>query len=446
MKEILESDWTLAAVKRREEERQAQARAASLDEAQIVQRRADDLSGNNWIAEAFRRRQEEERAKAARLQTHSDPAHATSKEVPVDNWLIEGFKRHQEEARRQETIAQSDATPDELTAPAATDGDLTTDPQSRPTVGGVASGPIVSSAAREDAATADKEGGADATAAGAPLIALRDAQPASPRRPGGAARRIAVAGLVAAGGLLSILVLKTALWSPVESPRGFDRGDDAPSAAAPDSEESGGSAEITPPGAETSNAPATAPTDSGSAPAQDAPPPAAAAPAEQKSDAAPTSTPPADAPDNAAQNPAPPPPVEQENNARAPSAKPGDNSPHEDNSAHENEAAPTTTPPSVPQTTTGAVPPVSPGKKTDAAPASPGLERAHERNGTEQEQAAPQTKRRATGANADAKSKPASKGRNAARRSRRNADGFSAFLKRTTNSVRKFFKRLGDNH
>ena len=109
LQEILESDWTLGAFKRREDARRSSERGSSPGGADIGEtRRAHDGSGNNWIAEAFRRRQEEERAKAASHQSRGAHMHAASKEVPVDNWLIEGFKRHQQEDRRRETIARTD--------------------------------------------------------------------------------------------------------------------------------------------------------------------------------------------------------------------------------------------------------------------------------------------------------------------------------------------------
>jgi hypothetical protein len=110
LQDIVESDWTLGAVKRREEERLKSERAARSGDAETIQTsHAPDVSGDNWVAAAFRRRQAEERAQAERDQpVAGDRADAASKEVPVDNWLIEGFKRHQEEERRLEIIARSD--------------------------------------------------------------------------------------------------------------------------------------------------------------------------------------------------------------------------------------------------------------------------------------------------------------------------------------------------
>ncbi len=53
------------------------------------------------------------------------------------------------------------------------------------------------------------------------------------------------------------------------------------------------------------------------------------------------------------------------------------------------------------------------------------------------------SKRGAVNTGADAKPKHQAKDRNASHQTSRKPDGFSTFLKRTANSVRKFFGRLG---
>lgn len=400
MQEILESDWTLGAVKRREEERLRSARAAPQGDAEKIQTpHTADVSGDNWVAAAFRRRQEEERAKAASHQSLGGArADAASREVLVDNWLIEGFKRHQEEERRREIIARSD----EAGTPA--------DEGSTRVVGALA------------------------------------------RRPRGLARLIAIAGVVVVG-LVSVIGLKTALWSTVESPRGFDRG--APSAAQPpragaarpikavqpkakeNAHSDAGPTQGSSPSKETTNAPPTRPAVNGGAPASEsAARPGDAAPA-RPGDAATLSAPPAEAPQKSTQSPAAP-RSQPKPEAPSSSAEQGDKS------LHENAAAPAASAPA--PVTAGpkeAVAPAGPDKDSTAKPAAVESERSHEGGRSEPGQNASEPKRQAPNADVDAKPKQQAKEKSGARHSSRKTDGFSGFLNRTANSVRRFFGRLG---
>lgn len=412
MQETLESDWTLGAVKRREEERLRSERAAPQGDAEKIQTpHAADVSGDNWVAAAFRRRQEEERAKAASHQSSSgDRADAASREVLVDNWLIEGFKRHQEEERRREIIARSD----EAGAPAV---------------------------GAEERGSACHEAGADDEGSVRVVGALA-------RRPRGASRLIAIAG-VAVVGLVSVIGLKTALWSTVESPRGFDRG--APGAtqppkasaarpkkaARPVEKENILPGQGSSPSKETTNAPPTRPAVNGGAPASEsAARPGDAAPA-RPGDAATLSAPPAEAPQNSTQSPAAP-RSQPKPEAPSSSAEQGDKS------LHENAAAPAASAPApVTARPKEAVAPAGPDKDSTAKPAAVESERSHEGGRSEPGQNASEPKRQAPNADVDAKPKQQAKEKSGARHSSRKTDGFSGFLNRTANSVRRFFGRLG---
>ena len=312
LQEILESDWTLGAFKRREDARRSSERGSSPGDADIAEtRRAHDGSGNNWIAEAFRRRQEEERAKAASHQSRSGHTHAASKEVPVDNWLIEGFKRHQEEERRRETIAR----PDEAEAAGVGDDHSISDLDSSPSDGGVAVERISLSedrgSANQDAATGAND---EVSAQGLGSLVSRDGGTVLDKRPSRAGRIIMIAGLVVVGGLVSVIGVTTALWGPVDSTNRAN----APSGSPPTKRKTINRSQGALPKAETSDAPATKPMENGSAPTNDATThPSGAAPA-GPSDAAIIAAPPAETPEGSKPDPVAP-GAEQGSKARSPS-------------------------------------------------------------------------------------------------------------------------------
>lgn len=412
MQDILESDWTLAAVKRREEARLNSEGAARQGDAETIETlHAPDMSGDHWIAAAFRRRQEEERAKAESHQPSGDRADAASREVPVDNWLIEGFKRHQEEERRLEIIARSE----EAIAPAAGD-DRSTSPSTRALV-------VVDETGRSaQGGSAGVEAGADGQASSRDFGALvaRRRGTALVARPRGAARLIAIAGIIVVG-LVSVFGLKTALWNLGESPRGFDQG--APNAPPPKANPAPPKTSVAPPpklarpaadgGAQTGDSPAS---------------PADVAPAKPGA-AATLPAPPAEAPQSSTQKPAAPSP-QPESRAPAPSA---DKPPQGD------QAAPAPTPPGPKD----AASPAKPDKDSTARPASGGSEKPRDGGSAEQDQTASEPQRHAPSATGDSKPKQQAKGKNGARHSSGKSDGFSTFLKRTANSVRRFLGRLG---
>jgi hypothetical protein len=425
LEEVLESDWTLAAVKRREEERLEGERAHSPADAEAAPARpARDLSGNNWIAEAFRRRQEEERKKAAiPLLRGGGRADAAEREVPVDNWLIEGFKRHQEEERRREAVPQSD----EAVVTIVSDGGSTFELEPSGSQDSVALEQVGLS--QDSASQLLATGGDDeAPVGGAGPLAV-PVGAAIDRRQGRAARWTTIAALLAVGGVISYIGLKAALWSSFESSRGFDRGD-APGAPPPAKLEDRQPPLGAPPGVETSTAPTpepekqeTAPTDGPAAQSTDAAPPAV-------SDALTVPPPAPQAPEKSEPNPTAP-RIEEGNKAQAPSAEPSDKA------VQENGAAPTALPPAVaPRPAAGAAPPE---KKPDAEPAAVAPEGAREQIKPEHEPNASEVKRRV-----DAKPKQQAKERNTGRHASRKADGLTTFLKRTATSVRKFFGRLGE--
>ncbi|MBM3551782.1 MAG: hypothetical protein FJX45_08450 [Alphaproteobacteria bacterium] len=396
MQDILESDWTLAAVKRREEERLRSERAAREGDAPTIQAsHAPDMSGDHWIAAAFRRRQEEERARAASHPPSGDRADAASREVPVDNWLVEGFKRHQEEERRLEIIARSE----EAVADAAGDD--------HPTSASMRALVVVDEIGKPaQAGNAGGEAGAGGQASSGDFGALvaRRGGTALVTRPRGAARLIAIAGVIVVG-LVSVFGLKTALWNLGESPRSFDQG--PPKANPPPPKTS-----VAPPPKQTR-----APADGGDPPAH----PADAAPA-KPGDAAPA--PPK--PQTSTPNPAAPIPQPQPQ-APSPSAQQGDKP------AQDNRAAPAAPVPAGPK---DAASPAKPDTDSTAKPASIG-------SGAEPDQNASDPQRSAPNANSDSKPKQQAKGKNGARHPSGKSDGLSALLKRTANSVRRFFGRLG---
>ncbi|MBG0803134.1 hypothetical protein IYW40_16875 [Methylocystis sp. H4A] len=433
LQEILESDWTLGAFKRREDTRRSSERSSSPGGADTREtRRAHDGSGNNWIAEAFRRRQEDEREKAARHQSRSAHTHAASKEVPVDNWLIEGFKRHQQEERRRETIAG----PDEAEAAGVSDDHSISDLDSSPSDDGVAVERISLSedrgSANQDAATgANDEASATALV---PLVSRHDGTVLDkpPRRAG---RTIMIAGLIVVGGLVSVIGVTTALWGPFGSTNDAN----APGAPQKKTEKTNRSRSALPK-AETSDAPAPKLMENGSAPKNDAAThPSGAAPA-RPSDAAIIAAPPAETPENSKPNPVAP---GAGQGSKAPS--PSQEREQGDKALHGNEAAPAATLPApVPRAATEAASPAKPDKNSNAEPAAVAPERSREQIRPDQEQNASESKRGAVNTGADAKPKHQAKDRNASHQTSRKPDGFSTFLKRTANSVRKFFGRLGE--
>lgn len=393
-------------------------RAAREGDAPTIQAsHAPDMSGDHWIAAAFRRRQAEERAKAASHPPSGERADAASREVPVDNWLIEGFQRHREEERRLEIIARSeekaaDAAGDDHPTSASMRALVVVDEIGKPTQAG----------------TAGREAGADGQASSGDFGALvaRRGGTALVTRPRGAARLIAIAGVIVVG-LVSVFGLKTALRNLGESPRGFDQG--ASNAAPPPK------AASTPP--KTSVAPPPKqirPPADGGAPTGNSPArPADAAPA-KPGDPATLPAPPAEAPQSSTQKPVAPSP-RAEPQAPSPSAQQGDKPSEGDRAA----PAPSPAPPGP----RDAASPAKPDKDSTAKPASVGSEKSRDGGGAEQDQNASEPQRNAPNANSDSKPKQQAKGKNGARHPSGKSDGFSALLKRTANSVRRFFGRLG---
>lgn len=109
MGKILESNWTLDALRRREEERLLRECILVESDVEGFETHLNhELSLRNCVAEGYRRRQEERRATEL-LNNAFDrdqvrTAHARTR--PIDYWLIEGFKRHEEECRQHERLAR----------------------------------------------------------------------------------------------------------------------------------------------------------------------------------------------------------------------------------------------------------------------------------------------------------------------------------------------------
>ncbi|MCQ4190752.1 hypothetical protein [Methylocystis suflitae] len=428
MEEILESDWTLGAFKRREDARRSSERGSSPVDADIAEtRRAYDGSGSNWIAEAFRRRQEEERAKAASHRSPSGQTHAASKEVPVDSWLIEGFKRHQEEERRREAIAR----PDQVEAAGVGDDQSISDLDSSAPES-VAERISLS----EDRGSANQRpaGASDEVSAqGLGSLVIRDVGMDLDKRPSRAGRIIMIAGLVIVGGLVSVIGVKTALWGPVDSTNRAK----GPSVSPPTKKETVNRGQGALPKAATSDAPATKPAEHQSAPTNDAPKHQSGATPAGPSDAATVAAPPAETREGSKRDPVAP-GAEQGSKTRSPPGEQGDRA------LPEREAAPAAPLPApAPRATEGASP-AKPDKNSNAEPAAVAPERSREQIKPEQEQNASESKRGAVNTGVDAKPKHQAKDRNTSRHASRKADGLSTFLKRTANSVRKFFGGLGE--
>jgi hypothetical protein len=255
-----------------------------------------------------------------------------------------------------------------------------------------------------------------------------------------------IAGLVVVAGLVSAIGLKTFLFDSVDSGKRAV----APRASPPTRQEKVNRSRSALPKAET-GAPAAKPMENGNAPKNDATPhPSSVAPA-GPSDAAIMAAPPAETPQRSKSDPVAPggeqggSPVasgaEQGSKARSPSGEPeqGEKTPPD------NEAAPTAplAAPTPPAAKEGASP-TKPDKNSHAEPAAVAPERSREQIRPEQEHNASESKRGAVNTGADAKPKHQAKDRNASRRASRKTDGLSTFLKRTANSVRKFFGRLGE--
>ncbi|TLG78207.1 hypothetical protein FEV16_06510 [Methylocystis sp. B8] len=361
--EILESDWTLGAIKRREEERLRRERASSPGGVEgVATRGVRDLSGDNWVAEAFRRRQDEERARARQQSAGGERAHSASKETPVDNWLIEGFKRHQEDERRK-------------------------DISSKPDEGGE-----VISASDDHVAAADYRASALSSVA---LVSRSDT--IAPKKGSRRGWIVLVAALLIVGGLLSVIGLKTALWSPASAPKPVGRGDAPGSTPARKLKDSR--------------------TNTPSAPVR-----AGEGETKQK------------VPSEVSKQNAIAPNVQQQSETGSPT-------PEQGKLPQQNQAAPAAPAPAPTQPT--AAEPASPPKSEknlNAEPASVGPEKSTGRVPPGQEQSAPDSKSRPVQTNVGEKSKE--KGV-AGRHPPQKANGFSAFLKRTANSVRRFFGRLG---
>ena len=332
--------------------------------------------------------------------------HAASKEVPVDNWLIEGFKRHQEEERRRETIAR----PDEAEAAGVGDDHSISDLDSSPSEGGVAVAhqPVRGSRVCEPRRPAGAND--EVSAQGLGSLVSRDGGTVLDKRPSRAGRIIMIAGLVVVGGLVSVIGVKTALWGPVDSTNRAD----APSVSPPTKKETINRSQGALPKAETSDAPATKPTENGSAPTNDAPThPSGAAPA-GPSDAAIIAAPPAETPEGSKPDPVAP-GAEQGSKARSPSQEREQG----DRALHEREAAPAAPLPApVPRATEGASP-AKPDKNSNAEPAAVAPERSREQIRPDQEQNASESKRGAVNAGVDAKPKHQAKDRNASRHASR---------------------------
>ncbi|HEY8125131.1 MAG TPA: hypothetical protein VIF88_06895 [Methylocystis sp.] len=234
-------------------------------------------------------------------------------------------------------------------------------------------------------------------------------------------------------GLVSVIGVKTLIFGSVDSTNR------APSTARPIKKENINRRQGALPNAETSDAPATKPVQNGSAPTNAAPThPSSAAPA-GASDAAPSAAPAGETPGNSNQNPIAP-GAEQGSKARAPSGE----REQEDKALREKEAAPATPLPApVPRAAPEAATPTKPDKKLNAEPAAVAPQGSREQIAPGQEQNASDSKRRAVNG-VDAKPQQQSKDRNVSRHVSQKNDGFSTFLKRTANSVRKFFGRLGE--
>ena len=241
-----------------------------------------------------------------------------------------------------------------------------------------------------------------------------------------------IAGLVVVGGLVSVIGVKTLLFGSVNSTKHAG----APRASPPTRQEKVNPSQSALPKAET-GAPAAKPMEKESAPTNDAAPhPSSAAPA-GPSDAAIIAAPPAATPESSKPNPVAP-GAEHGSKARSPSQEREQG----DKARPDKEAAPAAPPPATaPRAAPESAAPAKPDKNSNAEPVAP--ERSREQIKPEQEQNASKSKRGAVNTGADAKPKHQANDRNASHQTSRKPDGFSTFLKRTANSVRKFFGRLG---
>ncbi|MEF3366815.1 hypothetical protein V3H18_09745 [Methylocystis sp. 9N] len=223
-----------------------------------------------------------------------------------------------------------------------------------------------------------------------------------------AGRRILIGGLIVIGGLFSILALRTALFAPPQSPAPPK----APPAASGMNPPEGASVP-----AQTTNPAATKFIETGpaSGAAGPEPSPREGVPTEIKE--APSET-----------NPAP--------SAAAPVT------PQEQGlAAPEGQQQPPSAPSGIEGGSKPEAPPAETEGKLDAAPRAIGPIKSHETTEPQKDENAAEAKRPTAGKKAKAiKAKSP-----AGRRPSAGTDPFSSFLTRTTNSVRKFFGRLGQN-
>lgn len=351
MAEILESEWTLDALKRREEERLKNERVsatrnvaeAASDGANLRPPSENEISGNNWLAQAFRRRQEEQRAKEILNEARSrDLAQtAESKSSPIDDWLVAGFRRHEEEQRHMAQVASA------------------LDVVSNPGV------EVVSSISEAPS-----------------LVAIQNTAIAPKNeRPRAARRLISMGGLIVVAGLLALLALRATLFAPPKSPALVKTPPTPPSSV-------------------------TNPREGASFPAE-AERPVATKPSETDVGA----TPPVQTPAN----------IEKQSVA----IPEGQQKPASGASAPADGSKPEAAPPMTTE-----------GKSTTEAPT---VDPAKSRETTEPEK--DQNASEAKQPTAGKKTKGVKNKSSAGRHSSRGTDAFSAFLTRTTNSVRKFFGR-----
>lgn len=342
----------------------------------------DEASGDNWLAQAFRRRQEEQRAKEILNARSRDWTQATeSKASPVDDWLVAGFRRHEEEQRHVAEIT----------------GALDAAPPSAETGLPISGAPRPVPAPDTGLVPTPDRG-----------IALKT------ERSPVAGRRILIGGLIVIGGLFSILALRTALFAPPQSPAPPK----APPAASKANPPEGASLPV-----ETTNPAATKPIETDSGPASDA-----AGPEPAPGEGVPTEIKEAPSETNAGAAPSAPaaPMTPQEQGLAAPE---GQQKPPSGPSSLGNGSKPE------------APPPVETEGKLNAEPRAIGPIKSRETTEPQKDQNAAEVKRPTAGK----KTKAVKAKSSAGRRSSAGTDPFSSFLARTTNSVRKFFGRLGQN-
>lgn len=393
MGEILESDWTLGAIKRREDGRLKNERASATSDIEGIRTHpGNETSINNWLAEAFRRRQEEQRSKEFidKLPSGDRAQAAKGKEIPVDHWLIEGFKRHEEERRQKEQAARSlDVAPNPVVKSdflisglesSAVQGQVALE-QLRPREDGAACSPVIA----EDRGIVLKTG--------------------KSRRAG---RQIMILGLIALGGLFLVVGLQTAFLSPPKFPKQVG-GSEAPNVSLTSKKEE------TNPGE------------------------GASRPATEKSPATKLMDNESGSRNSKMQSPAPP-EGQGEHKIGAPTVR------EENKRLPGDRISPTAPTELMPRAATEAASPVETGGKLNAEPTAVGPEQLREPKGPEQDPNSSETKQPTVSKKTEVNPQQPSKAKSAiTRHSSPRTDGFSAFLRRTTNSVRKFFGSLRQN-